>query len=143
MLLSYIHNRRLLYMTIPGRCTVYVVCPGSHGSCVLHARRSRAPQLPEPLITAAGGPAELIALRVRAIEVLVARCCRVKRLQRRDPGDNTCSESLRCCEGLFCCLSDVLLGLVVVKDGGAILRPCGTELPIGHGRIDGVPEDVE
>ena len=60
-----------------------------------------APQLREPLITAAGGPAELIALRMRTIEVLVACFCLVKRLQGRDPGDNTFGESLRCCQGLF------------------------------------------
>ena len=39
-----------------------------------------APQLQEPLITAAGDPAEPIALRMRAIEVLVACFCLVKRL---------------------------------------------------------------
>lgn len=57
--------------------------------------------------------------------------------------DDTCGETLRCCQGLFRGLGQVLLGLVVVKDRGAILRPCGTELPIWYGRINVVPEDIQ
>src|SRR5262245_61551989 len=101
------------------------------------------PQLPEPLLTAAGSPAEPVALRMRAIAVLMTGLGPVKHPQGSDPGDDTCGETLRGCQGLFRGLGQVLLGLVVVKDRGAILRPCGTELPVWYGRIDVVPEDVQ
>src|ERR1051325_699100 len=80
---------------------------------------------------------------MRMVEVLMAGFCLIKHLQGSDPGGDTCGESARLCQGLFRCRGQVLLGLVVVKDGSAILHPFGTELPVWYGRIDVVPEDVQ
>ena len=100
---------------------------------------------PEPvktLIAPTAVAVDLIAQRILLIVVLVVLLCGVELGRRRDFGDDGRCKRFRRLQGLLRCLSEPLLRLIMVEDGGAILCTMITELSIGRRGVDLAPGAV-
>jgi len=81
--------------------------------------------------------------RVFAVKALVIILGRVKIAQGQNWGDHRSTEATGLFQRPFGSFGQALLGRIVIKDGGTILRTPIHELPAGIGGVDGAPENLQ